>query len=422
MVDVIAGESPKVRTKEEPSMFMTGPRFSTNYRGMTIPYEEAIERARTIVPVAKRNAEACEELRRMPEENIEAILASGLMPLVRPRAFGGYEADWMTQIDCVSEVARFCGSTGWCMTFLIQHQYFLSLFSEEAQRYVYERQPDPTILTSFNQTGQVKEVKGGYEIGGRWHFASVGDYCQWAILGGVTRTDDGAVKKRLNFLLGPGQFRIDRVWNAMGLKGSGSNDVIVEPTFVPEAFVYDHDDALIGRAPGHTVHEGVLYRSPLILNSGFAVMSPMHGIARGAYESFVELTAGRGARPLGAKPIDRAEVQIAIGESRAEIDLAYLVTEKLNATVFRGGTVSRVDAVRQRRDMMMVRRLLESAVDRLFKLGGAHGIDGSQSLQRHWRDLHAIGTHAQWAAPALQIAGRDALGLPPLPSDTYPLD
>ena len=403
-------------------MFMTGPRFSTNYQGMTISYEEAIERARTIVPLAKRNASAAEELRRLPEENIQAILDSGLMPLVRPRMFGGYEADWMTQIDCVSEVARFCGSTGWCMTFLIQHQYFLSLFSEEAQRFVYERQPDPTILTSFNQTGQVKEVTGGYEIGGRWHFASVGDYCQWAILGGVTRTADGAVKKRLNFLLRPDQFRIDRVWNAMGLKGSGSNDVVVEPTFVPTAFVYDHDDALIGRAPGHTVHEGVLYRSPLILNSGFAVMTPMHGIARGAYESFVELTAGRGARPLGAKPSERADVQIAIGESRAEIDLAYLVTEKLTATVFKGGKVTRDDAVRQRRDMMMVLKLLQRGVDRLFDLSGAHGIDGDHPIQRHWRDFHAIRQHAQWAAPALQIAGRDALGLPPLPSDTYPLD
>jgi alkylation response protein AidB-like acyl-CoA dehydrogenase len=72
--------------------------------------------------------------------------------------------------------------------------------------------------------------------------------------------------------------------------------------------------------------------------------------------------------------------------------------------------------------MMMVRKLLESAVDRLFALAGAHGLHGTHPLQRHWRDLHAIGHHAQWAAPALQIAGRDALGLPPLPSDTYPLD
>jgi 3-hydroxy-9,10-secoandrosta-1,3,5(10)-triene-9,17-dione monooxygenase len=389
---------------------------------MTISYEEAIERAKTIVPVAKRNALAAEELRRMPEENVRAILDSGLMPLMRPKAFGGYEGDWMTQIDCVSEVARFCGSTGWCMTFFIQHQYFLSLFGEEAQRFVYERQPDPTILTSFNQTGKVKEVTGGYEISGRWNFASGGDYCQWAIVGGVTRTEEGAVKKRLNFLLQPDQFRIDRVWNAMGLRGSGSNDVLVEPTFVPEAFVYDHDDALIGRAAGHTVHPGVLYRSPLVLNSGFAVMTPLHGIARGAFESFVELTGGRGARPGSTRPADRVDIQIATGESKAEIDLAYLIVEKLTATIFNGVPIKRVDAVRHRRDMAMVLKLLQKAVDRLFDLSGAHGLLGEHPIQRHWRDLHAIGHHAQWQAPAIQIAGRDALGLPPLPSDLYPLD
>lgn len=403
-------------------MFVTGPRFFSNYQGMTIRYEEAIERAQSIVPVAKRNIALAEEMRRMPEENIKAILESGLMPLMRPKMFGGYEADWMTQIDCVSEVARVCGSTGWCMTFFIQHQYFLSLFPLEAQRFVYERQPDPTILTSFNQTGQVKEVSGGYEIGGRWHFASGGDYCQWGIVGGVTRNQDGSVNKRLNFLLRPEQFRIDRVWDSMGLKGSGSNDVIVEPTFVPANFVYDHDDALIGRAPGQSALDGVLYRSPLILNSGFAVMTPMHGIARGAYEAFVELTAGRGARPLGAKPADRVDVQIAIGQSKAEIDLAYLITEKLVATIFEGKKVTRIDAVRQRRDMMMLKQMLQSGTNRLFDLSGAHGLLGNHAIQRHWRDLHAISHHAQWAAPAIQIAGRDALGLAPLPNDTYPLD
>lgn len=403
-------------------MFVTGPRFFSNYQGMTIRYEEAIERAQSIVPVAKRNIALAEEMRRMPEDNVKAILESGLMPLMRPKMFGGYEADWMTQIDCVSEVARVCGSTGWCMTFFIQHQYFLSLFPLEAQRFVYERQPDPTILTSFNQTGQVKEVSGGYEIGGRWHFASGGDYCQWGIVGGVTRNQDGSVNKRLNFLLRPEQFRIDRVWDSMGLKGSGSNDVIVEPTFVPANFVYDHDDALIGRAPGQSALDGVLYRSPLILNSGFAVMTPMHGIARGAYEAFVELTAGRGARPLGAKPADRVDVQIAIGQSKAEIDLAYLITEKLVATIFEGKKVTRIDAVRQRRDMMMLKQMLQSGTNRLFDLSGAHGLLGNHAIQRHWRDLHAISHHAQWAAPAIQIAGRDALGLAPLPNDTYPLD
>ena len=400
--------------------FVTGPRLDANYHGMTIRYEEAMERARTIAPIAERNAAAAEELRRLPEENVNAILSSGLMPLMRPKRFGGYEADWLTQIDCVSEVARFCGSTGWVMAFFLTHQYFLSLFTEEAQCYVYERQADPTILTSFvNPAGQAKQVDGGYEINGRWPFASGGDYCQWAILGAFVVHND--VRRQLNFLLRPDQFTIDRVWNSVGLRGSGSNDVIVEPTFIPQAFVYDHDDALVGQAPGQSLFDGPLYRAPLILNSGFPVMTPTHGIARGAYEAFVGFTSSRN-NIFGGKSADRADMQIAIGESKSEIDLAYLITEKLNATVLLGGSVKRADAVRHRRDYLMIHRLLQSAVDRLFNLSGARGLNADGSLQRFWRDMHAIGHHASWTAPSFQIAGRDELGLPRLPSDTYPLD
>ncbi len=405
------------------SQFVTGPRFATNYSGMTISHEEAIQRARTISEVAKRNAAATEELRRLPEENVRAIVDSGLMPLMRPKRFGGFEGDWMTQLDCVSEVARFCGSTGWVMTFFIQHQYFLSLFSEEAQCFVYERDANPTILTSFfNPGGHIREVPGGYEISGRWNFASGSDYCRWGIVGGVAAGSDGRSKRMLNFLIRSDQFRIERVWNSVGLKGTGSNDVLVEPTFVPHAFVYDNDEALVGQAPGQSVNEGVVYRAPLILNSGFAVMTPMHGIARGAYESFVDFTSGRATNAFGGKPTDRADIQIAIGTSKAEIDLAYLITEKLNATVLEDRKVTRVDAVRHRRDFMLIQTLLQKAVDRLFDLSGARGLQADHPLQRHWRDLHAIGHHAAWGAPSLQIAGRDALGLPPLPSDTYPLD
>jgi alkylation response protein AidB-like acyl-CoA dehydrogenase len=71
---------------------------------------------------------------------------------------------------------------------------------------------------------------------------------------------------------------------------------------------------------------------------------------------------------------------------------------------------------------MLLKQMLQSAVDRLFGLSGAHGLLGNHAIQRHWRDLHAICHHAQWSAPAIEIAGRDALGLSPLPSDTYPLD
>ena len=114
-------------------MFVTGPRFFSNYKGMTIRYEEAIERAQTIVPVAKRNIAAAEELRRMPEENIKAILESGLMPLMRPTfrsvipppgmtmirsstGMIGVESSWMARCwtAMISACSRACSAAACC--------------------------------------------------------------------------------------------------------------------------------------------------------------------------------------------------------------------------------------------------------------------------------------------------------------------
>ena len=84
------------------------------------------------------------------------------------------------------------------------------------------------------------------------------------------------------------------------------------------------------------------------------------------------------------------------------------------ATIFRGGTVSRADAVRQRRDMMMVLKLLQSAVDRMFDLSGTHGLLGNSAIQRHWRDLHAINMHGLLNLETnMEMYGRVLLGLTP---------
>jgi 3-hydroxy-9,10-secoandrosta-1,3,5(10)-triene-9,17-dione monooxygenase len=398
--------------------WVTGPRLNTGYTGMTISYDEAIDRARSIVPAVKRNIERAEQARRMPEETVKAILDSGLMPLMRPKLFGGFEADWMTCIDCVSEVGRYCGSAGWVMTFMIQHQVFLSLLPEAAQRYVYERQADPMVVTSFAPTGQVREVPGGVEISGRWKFGSVGNYCSWAILGGFAKGTDGTVKK-YNVLLKPEQFTIEQTWNSVGLKGTGSNDIIVEPTFVPTEFTYLQSDAIAGRAPGSLLHhDSQLYRTPFIMNGGFAVMTPLHGIARGFFETFVEYLAMKPGGIVG-KTAALPHVQAAIGESKAEIDLAYLLTEKISAYTFGNLPVDRTDAINARRDFAMVLKLLVGAVDRLFAFSGANGLDESLPMQRHWRDIHAISHHAQWQVPTLQNAGKDALGLLPQGAEPF---
>jgi hypothetical protein len=56
---------------------------------------EAVARAKRVAERVAPNAEKVEQLRRLPAENVEAILESELDLLLRPRRWGGFGADWM---------------------------------------------------------------------------------------------------------------------------------------------------------------------------------------------------------------------------------------------------------------------------------------------------------------------------------------
>ncbi|TCG02923.1 hypothetical protein BZM27_52260 [Paraburkholderia steynii] len=95
-------------------------------------------------------------------------------------------------------------------------------------------------------------------------------------------------------------------------------------------------------------------------------MTPIHGIARGAYEEFVSYIRDKVAI-IGVKnTVDYLDVQAAIGESKAEIDLAHLLTQKLSAMGMKDGAITIDDVVDVRRDFLMVQKLLKSAIDRLL--------------------------------------------------------
>lgn len=134
----------------------------------------------------------------------------------------------------------------------------------------------------------------------------------------------------------------------------------------------------------------------------------MHGIARGAFESFVEFTRDKPSRFGSQKAAENDGVQTKLGEAAAEIDAAYVITEKMVATVF-DGFHGEIDRVRNRRDLVYVTRVLKRGVDRLFNMAGARGLKESVPLQRHWRDIHAISNHAAFGEVQFQNAGRAAL-------------
>jgi 3-hydroxy-9,10-secoandrosta-1,3,5(10)-triene-9,17-dione monooxygenase len=383
--------------------------IARQHAGMT--REEALSKARELALRLRPYVDEAETMRRIPQEAADAMTASGLLPMVRPARWGGFEMDWMTLLDCVAEVGKVSGSLGWCFCFLMQHQWVLSYFPEAAQAAVYGRDPDPRIVTSFGAFGRAEPEPGGFRVSGDWAFGSGGDHCTWAIVGAPVL---GARPEMRWFLLRQGQFSIRDTWNSVGLKGSGSNNIVVEGVFVPEEFSLDLGAAYGGHAPGSQFLDGPLYQAPLSSQFQFGLLSPMAGVARGAMETFLEFSRDRVGGMTGSKVAESPLLQVRVGESAAEIDAAYAVLDRISRGVMSGKLATPAVGARVGRDFGLCAKLMVQAVDRLFAVAGARGLNDGSALGRHWRDIHAMANHVALNSESLfQAFGRQALGLPP---------
>jgi 3-hydroxy-9,10-secoandrosta-1,3,5(10)-triene-9,17-dione monooxygenase len=377
---------------------------------------EVIERARGIAAAVAPQAERAEKLRRLPPENVAAIMQSGLMPMMRPARFGGFGGDWLDLLNACVEVGRACGSTSWCLSFLLHHQWIFAYFPDAAQKRVFEAAPDPKFVVSFAPSGTVKPAPGGWELSGEWPWGSGGDHCDWAMVGALVPGAEGEPPEARMFLLLPGQFRMRDVWHSVGLKGSGTNNIVVDPVFVPAELTLNISEAREGTAPGCSLEDGVIFRSPLSAQAWVGIVSPLLGVAHGACDNFIGYTRTK-TSTFGAKSADLAPLQVAIGESLAELDAAVALAVRINEGLFAEQPVTLEHRVRYRRNATLAARLALSAVDRLFDLAGAQGLTELSALQRHWRDAHAIAHHYALAGVAFQNAGRLALGLGMTPGD-----
>lgn len=383
----------------------------------TITHAEALARARKVGEIVRRNAAAVERLRRLPGENVAAMMESDLVGLIIPQERGGYGIDsWMMVADVVGEVGRVCGSSGWCFDLLIQHQWVLGMFPGEAQDMVYKANLRPKIGTSFMPVGKAARAPGGFRVSGEWGFSSGVDHCDWAILGApvAPAESSGSPPDIRFFLLGPGEFTVRDTWNAVGLRGSGSNNVVVTDVLVREEHTLRAADFASGRSPGTRVNAGVMFREPGYVAFPFGIFCPLLAIARGALDCFTDFartrTAGVGRDPA----LQLLNAQRTIGEAAAEIDAAYLLAKDNDEKLRLGLSGGESDVVAIRRNFTLASRLAMRAVDRLFELTGARGILDENPIQRFWRDIHAAGNHVAWAVDTSYVAaGAHALGLPP---------
>lgn len=375
----------------------------------------ALARARAVAEVARRNAQEAEDLRELPPESVRALIDSELGMLLVPERWGGYGLDWMTALDCIVQVGKACGSTAWCLAFLIDHNWVLGLYPEAAQRRVYETTPKPMIFTASAPEGKVRSVEGGFILDGEWSWASGSHHCQWGLIGALL-TDAGP-PKFLNLLVGPGGFKVIDNWRHFGLKGTGSSNVRLSNVFVPVDQVVSWDELRAGTAPGQKINPEPLFRLPLGAAYPLGIMGPMLGIASGALEDFAAFTSTKIGTFTGEKAAEQAPLQGRIGKAAALVSAGEQIIRR-NVEVLTHPEISIDDRVRLKRDYLLACELLTEAIDILMNAAGARGGRLDNPIQRAFRDIHAMRQHVLFSFDVTYAsAGRILMGMEPDPRD-----
>ncbi len=389
-------------------------------RGRTkteVTEETLVRRIHEYGPRWKDRTAETDKLRRLPDETMAELHEIGVLKQFQPKAHSGYAMDWGSIIRVGAEIARYCPSTAWIHSIVGLHAWIAGRFPHEAQSEIFAGQ-DVLIATAFagGRDVDVTPEKGGYRINGQWRFSSGVTQSEWAIVGAQPRAGTLKQYEFTLFALPQSDFTYNDIWHTSGLRGTGSNDIIIKDAFVPKHRSIVMSSLHNSPNPKDNPHEDYIFHVELQPYFGTNLLGPLIGTAKGAFEAYVETTRKRVGQMFGEKVAEQAPVHIRIGESAAEIYALEGLANKIIDVLHSAGTerrrVTRAERVDIKISMSLASRLALSAIERLINVMGAAGVTNDNPVQHYFNDLRAVAAHQGFAWDQnMAPYGRWALGM-----------
>ena len=381
-----------------------------------VGYDEALHRARALLPLLREHAAATERARRMTPEIEAELHRSGLFRHLQPRRWGGMELEFVSYFDIPEMLARGDASTAWSVANLASHHRGLTLFEPRLQEEVWSENPDALIASGIAYAqGRARKIDGGIVVSGQWSFSSGIDVSGWCMAACTVRDSERAIDYRM-CLLRSAEYEIIDDWHTLGMRGTGSKSFRCEELFVPEYRALSMHVARNGAEfPGYRVNPNPMFRVPTSALGGHCIAAVIVGDAQAALEASIDLVGARSTSYTGAKMRDFQTVQLRIGAAAAKIDAARLTLRsdciEAEAIARSGAPFDMETKLRYKRNAAFAARLCTEAVDGLHEMAGANGIYEGYPLNRMLRDTRSAAAHISFSLDAqLTPWGLAALG------------
>ncbi|MEV5845417.1 acyl-CoA dehydrogenase family protein [Streptomyces sp. NPDC051985] len=371
--------------------------------------DEVLEQVRAILPTVSANTEQAEADRKLPPSSAKALLDAGLARILAPVRFGGYELPLTAWFDVVREISAVDASHGWCASLIVHHPHYVAQFPEAAQEEIWADGPDVAITTAIAPVIAVTEADGGYRLSGRTAYASGVNHSTWSIVAGMLPGTNPP--EHTFFLIPASDYTIEQTWDTTGMRGTGSDTIVVGDAFVPKARTLKLSDIREGRAPGGDLHAAAYYRTPWVTYAPATFVAPIIGAAQGALDRHLARTAER-ATAQGGRGGDFTGVHYRLAQAAANLDAAELLVRRALELSGTGTGISLELRARCTRDFSRAAQLALESIDLVMGMSGSSGFATGQSVQRVWRDLHLAASHISLSTQQnYQHWGRTSLGL-----------
>jgi acyl-CoA dehydrogenase len=337
------------------------------------------------------------------KENYADLREHGVFWMGIPEELNGGGASYAEVSATIRELGRHCGSTALAFS-MHAHPVALNVYKhlrgDEGATRTLRKIADNRLVVAgtgandwLDSSGNAVRAAGGFMVTAHKRFVSGAPGAQVFVTSARHDTDAGPEVIHFSLPFGADGIAITETWDAFGMRGTGSHDVVLRDAFV-------RDEAIVARRPAgiwHSMWDAILpVAMPLITS---------------AYVGLADRAAALGLEAAGRKGASLASVVGEMLNAHTVADMALTDMVRINAEYgFRPGHTT-TSAVLTRKAVATdaVQRTVELASD---LIGGAGFIKG-HPIERIVRDARAMHFHPLPVRRQHEFAGRVALGLDP---------
>jgi alkylation response protein AidB-like acyl-CoA dehydrogenase len=391
---------------------MSAPRLPTTSGA---PAPDAVAAARRLGPALAAQAAADDRAGDFAHASLALMRAAGLLGLTVPRARGGAEADLATASAVIGTLAQGDPAASLVLAMQCLHHAMIARTpdwpSALVQRLQREAVADGALVNALRVEPELgspsrgglpattaRPTPDGWRVSGRKIYSTGAPGLAYGLV--WARTDDAA-DPRVGFVLVPMSapgVRIEPTWDHLGMRASGSHDVVLEDVRVPA------DHAVDLRPPsawGGPDAVQLAWNTTLLA-------SLYDGVARAAQGWLVGYLKARAPANLGAPLATLPRFQEAVGESERLLAVSRRLLQGAAADADAGSPPTATESGLTK---LTVSENAIAVVQRAVELVGNPGLTRANPLERHLRDVLCARIHTPQGDTVRLGAGRHALGV-----------